>query len=766
MKTISTYKRIHPPTMPKNTAKKLFDTGQVIISLCCVLLGRLSFAGMFAPFGLGWYAVNANTDHTGIMLVGTTLGILLMPDGAAKAKYLVSLGLCFLINKFIKCKPRGQYLLCAGALLLVHCAMLLFTRFTYYDLSIGVLEAAAMVGLCFLFSISRDKILQKGTSISDEAMTALTVFAGCVLAGFSGIHIFGVRVCNVPGIYLTLAMAYAGGTGSGAATGAVLGLVCLLMGGGAISVMGGYSLIGICAGAMKKFGKIPLLLVVAFAGSLFLAYFAPSDQLIPQLLELVLTLFFFYFTPRIFLAKAELFVQKNRRPALPMGGDARQKDEITRFGRRMISLLQSLSQPRKADNPTHLTDINQIGRRLAQRVCPGCSLNSYCWKKNLTSTGQLIDHLSEKCQQSRSITARDLMGKCINGDKMIQAAKTLGETIKSEKIVNMQVSEMRSSCMDQYEMMATVIGKFNEKLQTSYVVYRDLSDQISKNLYRNAVFADAVCAAKTGIGLYEVSMEVGGALPENVIEDIVSDIMQKEMAIQKIQKMGDKNIVTLSQRAVYGYDVGISALDTDDNHISGDLGYYFVSEDDHLYCVMCDGMGSGQDAAQDSIDAANMLHELIMTEFDLGQSIEMINHAMITDSKSERCISLDIAKINLHSGAIELAKAGAPATVIQFKNNSVIETWPSMPAGILQMENVEVHFSNVEKGCYLIMMSDGVVENISDKYEGENFVAAISELCYSKKAKEMADSILMSALSKGVPKDDMTVLVAKLYQTN
>ena len=75
-------------------------------------------------------------------------------------------------------------------------------------------------------------------------------------------------------------------------------------------------------------------------------------------------------------------------------------------------------------------------------------------------------------------------------------------------------------------------------------------------------------------------------------------------------------------------------------------------------------MGSGQAAAEESNQVISLFEKLAHAGFELEDAVKMINGALVIGGGEEACITADIARINLRSGALELVKAGAVASML------------------------------------------------------------------------------------------------------
>ena len=130
----------------------------------------------------------------------------------------------------------------------------------------------------------------------------------------------------------------------------------------------------------------------------------------------------------------------------------------------------------------------------------------------------------------------------------------------------------------------------------------------------------------------------------------------------------------------------------------------------------------------------------------------MINGALVIGGGEEACITADIARINLRSGALELVKAGAVASMLTRGEECECLRWSSMPLGILDVDKVDTVHTVVSAPATLVMMTDGVPDNCGDRIKGEEYIKTVVELCSDMEPKEIADHIIMAALSRESPR--------------
>ena len=113
-------------------------------------------------------------------------------------------------------------------------------------------------------------------------------------------------------------------------------------------------------------------------------------------------------------------------------------------------------------------------------------------------------------------------------------------------------------------------------------------------------------------------------------------------------------------------------------------------------------------------------------------------------------------------------KLGAVPSVIKKKDKVETVVIASLPMGFVQGAENEYQTvaRNLAAGDYVILLSDGVVEAFREaNYTDIEFYAYIESI-KAANPQNIADLIIEKAmeLSDDTPKDDMTVIVSKIWQ--
>ena len=178
---------------------------------------------------------------------------------------------------------------------------------------------------------------------------------------------------------------------------------------------------------------------------------------------------------------------------------------------------------------------------------------------------------------------------------------------------------------------------------------------------------------------------------------------------------------------------------------------------------LSDGMGSGEAASGDSEDVMELAEKLLSAGYDEEAVARLIN-AILVQKGNRRPVTLDLATVDLYTGACCFAKLGAMTTFLR-RNGSVelIES-DALPAGILPEADPMTEYKMLEHGDMIVMVTDGVLDALELGNREELLAYLVSETT-SDNPKEVAGQILQIATEMGGQRmDDMTVLAAGIWR--
>jgi stage II sporulation protein E len=205
----------------------------------------------------------------------------------------------------------------------------------------------------------------------------------------------------------------------------------------------------------------------------------------------------------------------------------------------------------------------------------------------------------------------------------------------------------------------------------------------------------------------------------------------------------------------YTVKVGVSAKGRHGVSVSGDRGLCLHTEDGRLFAILCDGSGTGPEAARESLLAVDTLAALLQAGMVPDKAMEFLNSMYILRD-SGGFSTMDVLELSLLSGQGTLYKWGAAPSYIRSGTlvKKVGTAAPPPGLGVGSTSGPEVIRLSLWGGDMLVLVSDGVLgdetEELIRSYDGEN-------------VKELAAMLISQAEAMG-GEDDMTAAVLRLEE--
>jgi serine/threonine protein phosphatase PrpC len=198
----------------------------------------------------------------------------------------------------------------------------------------------------------------------------------------------------------------------------------------------------------------------------------------------------------------------------------------------------------------------------------------------------------------------------------------------------------------------------------------------------------------------------------------------------------------------------------DGSAVSGD-NFAYAGRADKYYMVLCDGIGSGEEASSESNSALDLMSRFLYSDFTEEQILRTLNSVLMIKLDDERYVTFDFTIIDHGTKEMRLYKAGAaPSYILGCKGVDKI-SGKSLPLGILDNFEYSSFKKKINVGDMVVMVTDGVIDSIN--LDPKKSLDKYLEYLAGKDPQTVANSILSYAL-RGQDKiiDDMTVLVTKI----
>ena len=185
---------------------------------------------------------------------------------------------------------------------------------------------------------------------------------------------------------------------------------------------------------------------------------------------------------------------------------------------------------------------------------------------------------------------------------------------------------------------------------------------------------------------------------------------------------------------------------------NGDRCIWFAGTECKYYVLLCDGMGTGPEAAWEAQTVGNMLRRLLSAGYPADAALRSVNSLCALQGKAG-AVTVDLAELRLDTGRANLYKWGAAPSYVISRGEPIKIGTAAPPPGLSVTDGREtVERLSLRRGETLVLLSDGA---------GGEEALRRSWMDFSSPSGELAAKILQS--SQSADADDATVAVVRLH---
>ena len=227
-------------------------------------------------------------------------------------------------------------------------------------------------------------------------------------------------------------------------------------------------------------------------------------------------------------------------------------------------------------------------------------------------------------------------------------------------------------------------------------------------------------------------------------------IQQYRFMTEYLQDLADalpKKAEKLQQR----FQPEIAVCSAGKEQKNGDRCTWFAGPELKYYLLLCDGMGTGEGAAEEARICVDMLRRLLMAGYPAPYALRSFNSLCVLRGVPG-AVSIDLAEVCLDSGKTVIYKWGAAPSWLLLPTGAERIGTASTPPGLAVTETQEsVERLSLRRGESLVLLSDGVA--------GEDAMARLQHMDRLSPG-EMAAAIL--EIGREGLADDATAAVVRL----
>ncbi len=617
-------------------------------------------------------------------------------------------------------------------------------------------SACISVSYTYFFSTLFDKKEYSGAKMSTVSICSYALMAAIVLS-FDGVYLLGFDLQLLLCCLVTLSYAvingflHAGTVGfiCGIATASPVVSACLGLSGIVSSLLLSKSII---ASALS-------FVAVFFSVAAYSAGLGTAATLLPSVLcGCVLFFPVCGLLPESFRlnTKAARITAKPANTGISSAAGKRLSDAF-------FSISDIFSRLAEKQKYSSYTDIDIIVDKTFSEVCAGCALSEMCFAKKKTDMDELKQTffaVLNKRPVQKDDFGSNMKDKCIRLENHTELVNKYHKDLMTAK-----ASDNRPQLLGaQYAGMARLLKDAEQN--STQVNERDtvFEKKISEALKQADIpFSSIQCHSER-----EKNTTIHGIHLDRIpfgAEELKKYLYSK-LAIKITEPsfdISEKNdyVMSFCRACALRMEYAQVTKSGKDDEVNGDTVSFMQGKNNFFRALICDGMGSGRDAAASSRLAVLFIEKMLETDTEKGIILELLNTALMSRSY-ESFSTVDLLETDLLTGKSVFIKAGAAPTYI-IRTGKLYKIFSATPpVGIIQGFTTEITRFSVEPGDVIIMVSDGVVPNNEDSA----WLAQLIKLDVAKDAPEIAKEVLEASEEINIRADDVSICVIKAVSEN
>lgn len=736
--------------------------GCVRMMLAAVLSGAVVLDDR-APFGVAMTAASGAGILGGGAALGACLGALCQLEVSDGLRYASACMLCYAAAfafydiKFLR-RPWTMPL--AAGCAMAFTGLVAHARIPWLveeQMKFG-LELVLTVGAvwCFRAGLRRPGKLGMRNEMSREQRGGLLVLLAAVLAALKPLEYLDVSLGRCLGGMFVIWAARLGGSATGAVWGVVLGMGMDLAGGGQALRAMVWPLAGLAAGAAGRKGRVWATLPWTLAACLCAIWVEDWDSALVCAAEGALSALLFLALPRKWLSAGERFMVCGGGGMADSGGVRTARKRLDGAAQAYRTLSHTLKESLRP--PDNDGDVSLVFDRAASRVCRGCGNQSLCWQRDYSSTFNALNDATAPMVERGRALASDFplyfASRCVHMSDFLDGVNEELTAMFYRRQYRARIRDSREAVCRQYTQLSELLYETARELEGELHPDPESRRLLRRYMAHRGVRGE-IFAYRDGRGLLRVRLE--GADFNRFGEE--KELTQLSGVLNyplRVESREDGELVLVEQEPFKAV-AGVASRKKDGETVSGDAGTYFKRADGKVYLLLCDGMGSGEQANRESGLAIRLLEQFLQTGIPADHALLTLTSALaLRGEETGAFTTVDLLEVDLFTGDGVLYKLGAAPTYVRQGDSIRRLAGGSLPAGLAEgtRDAVDRFTLRLSPGDYVLMVSDGICGSGEDGWLLERLRAFAGD-----SPRKLAAQLITQSPQGAT--DDRTVLVVK-----
>ncbi len=792
---IRTYKRVRSSMEASNDRDgdgSRIVAKSIMFSCVAILVSRVIMINKTAPFGIAFLlAILFVGDNRLSLIVGlgsllgyiTTIGLLdnfLMYVTIVPTLVII----CLILNSFIK-KKIQKFIIIGATLIMIFAYTMIVNQYSLI-LALGntALEGVSIIPVYLIleYSMNSFKKIRTKHLFSNEEIVSMSILIALIIAGTWSIKIFNISILSVLSITAVTIIGYVCGTTIGATAGISMGVI---VGMSSQNVFGYATLLGVCAltsGIFREGGKLISALssfIVFCIMKIYITTYIPEGVSQFILAEGILAMALFIIIPNGIYEtiSGELDVEKKSRK-YEEGYIDKVKgiftDRLDKFSEVLLNMAGTLNNLADNDKLDMSTKSSGLIENLANRVCNNCDTCGICWGREMINTYKAFGELLESVQNKTNIFPQLLEKKCIKKASLIRNTEDIINKFIINEMWRSRLAEGRELIANQFNNMAKSVDEIMEEFSSDFNEDKESEKKIIRILEKYDIEVDDVFAIKDKSERLNIQITCDSCNGRNLCSKkmlpLINDCVDYKMKLKndgcKINPITNKCTAMFEEVPKFGVTTNVARVCKDGQTIFGDNFNFGEGLDGSYMMVLSDGMGSGPQAGRESRAVVELIDKFTGAGFSKTTAINTVNSIMsLKFSEDEKFSTVDLSAIDLYNGEVDFMKVGAVASIVKSGGTIDVIKSRSLPIGILDEADIEIHSKRVKNGDLIVMLTDGIID--CDEEASGKVDWILDYLCRNDNGspEELSKGIINEAkrIGKNKVKDDMTVMVSRIH---
>lgn len=781
---------------------QVFTKQNVILYLISFMMSMVSVGDGIAPFSMAIFAAAcSNLIPVACIYFFSMIGTAIRFGSIGALNYLLT-SLLFIAMVLIfkpwyeeeynnERRKLGKYVFLST--LIIKITEMFFKEVLIYDFLLSI--ATSLVTYIFYKIFSKSIIVIKEWGIkkafSIEEIIGACLMISIALISINSITFFNLNIGQVIMIIMILVLGWKNGVMVGATVGITVGAVVGIIGDVDPILMASFAISGMVAGLLNRFGKFGVVLGFMIGNAILTFVYNGNTTAVVYFKEILVASLGLILIPKNIKINIEDLFDKST--ALPEGaiykleGGKDTASKLNNVSDLIHEISDTYNNAKEQEVDSKEVFLDELDKQFELRK------DSLLYEDIMDNyNNEIIDDTYELLKNKNKISSIDLQEIFKNHNSNIFSldSETDLEEIEKEtqdvaniineayKISNLnyiwskKIKDDKRVISNQLDNVSEAISEIAKDIATDKNEFNKEKAKI-KILAKNKNINILDIKIKRIKEKYLINLYTDRCKEECYIEnisEILSEVLNDEIVLQgkKCAIDVDNNLCKqlYASKDKYSLRVGIAKRTKDKSVISGDTYVKTTLDDGKVLVALSDGMGSGNEARKSSKIAIKMLENLLKNGFDKDTSLKLINNTMCLNSKDDMYATLDISIFDLYNGNLEIIKNGSCPTYIKSKNDVQFINSISLPAGILDNIDLVTFDRDLEDGDIIVMCTDGIIDSNSEYKNKEMWIKDLLMDINTDDVKRIADIILHESIDNnfGKPKDDMTIIVAKIIK--